>query len=390
MKKKIGLLALVICLTLLLISPASAQTGSGLAVTGGSVKVSFPASIDFSLSVKSNVNVTDIRLHYTVDRIRFATTVSETFIEFAPAKTVDAKWVWDMRRTGGLPPGSSLEYWWTVKDTGGGQLTTERTRLKLDDNRFTWRSQTRGKVTIYWYQGDDAFAGQLMTATQDALTRLAADTGAELAQPVRIFVYGTYEDLRGSMIFPQEWTGGVAFTEYGIIAIGIASNNVAWGTGAIAHELSHLTIHQMTYNPYGGMPTWMDEGLAMNAEGELDASFAVLLLDAIARNKLLTVRSISSPFSAYSDESRLSYAESYSIVRFLTDTYGKEKMFELLKTFRQGSGYDEAFLKVYGFDMDKLDSLWRAYLTKKAAWVPVMPGTPQVAAGRYLAVPAYA
>ena len=39
-------------------------------------------------------------------------------------------------------------------------------------------------------------------------------------------------------------------------------------------------------------------------------------------------------------------------------------MFELLNTFKQGSGYDEALLKVYGFDMDGLDALWRAaYIT---------------------------
>ncbi|MDD5127800.1 MAG: peptidase MA family metallohydrolase [Dehalococcoidales bacterium] len=389
MKNRIALLALVVCLLLVLISPVSAQTGTGLAVTGSSVKVNFPATIDFALSVKSNTEVADIRLHYTVERMGFARVVSEAYVEFQPAKTVEARWTWDMRRTGGLPPGSNLEYWWTVKDSGGGQLATDRAKLKLDDNRFTWRSKTQGKVTIYWYQGDDVFANRLMTATQEALARLAADTGAALEQPVRIFVYGNYDDLRGSMIFPQEWTGGVAFTEYGILAIGIAPNNISWGTGAIAHELSHLTIHQMTYNPYGGMPTWLDEGLAMNTEGELEPDFTVLLIDAIAKNKLLTVRSIASPFSAYSDESRLAYAQSYSIVRFLTDTYGKDKMFELLKTFRHGSGYDEAFVKVYGFDMDELNSLWRAYLTKKAAWMPVVPEVPR-AAGTFTALPACA
>jgi hypothetical protein len=37
-------------------------------------------------------------------------------------------------------------------------------------------------------------------------------------------------------------------------------------------------------------------------------------------------------------------------------------MFELLNTFRQGSGYDEALERVYRFDMDGLDTLWRASL----------------------------
>ena len=38
-------------------------------------------------------------------------------------------------------------------------------------------------------------------------------------------------------------------------------------------------------------------------------------------------------------------------------------MLELLKTFKQGSSYDGALGKVYGFDMDGLDSLWRDYVT---------------------------
>jgi hypothetical protein len=59
----------------------------------------------------------------------------------------------------------------------------------------------------------------------------------------------------------------------------------------------------------------------------------------------------------------LSYAQSYELVRYLVNEYGREKMFELLNTFRQGSGYDEALLTVYGFDMDGLDTLWRdAYI----------------------------
>ena len=42
---------------------------------------------------------------------------------------------------------------------------------------------------------------------------------------------------------------------YGIIAIGIATNNLTWGKSATIHELTHLVIHQMTHNPYSGLPT---------------------------------------------------------------------------------------------------------------------------------------
>jgi len=74
------------------------------------------------------------------------------------------------------------------------------------------------------------------------------------------------------------------------------------------------------------------------------------------------VQSLSSPFSAYAEESHLSYAQSYSLVEFLISNYGQGKMLELLNTFRLGSSYDGALEKVYGFDMDGLDALWRDYV----------------------------
>jgi hypothetical protein len=76
------------------------------------------------------------------------------------------------------------------------------------------------------------------------------------------------------------------------------------------------------------------------------------------------VRSLASPFSAYAGEAALSYAESYSLVEFLTSSYGQDKMFSLLSTFREGATYDGALEKVYGFDMDGLDERWREWLTQ--------------------------
>ena len=166
------------------------------------------------------------------------------------------------------------------------------------------------------------------------------------------------------MIFPQEWTGGVAFTEYGVVTIGIPpdSAGLAWGTRAIAHELTHLVVHQVTFNPYNTLPTWLDEGLAMTAEGELEAQFADVLSNAMGSDSLISVRSLASPFSANTYEAILSYAESFEVVNYLFDTYGRASMLELLNTFAQGSGYDDALTGVYGLDMDSLNADWQASL----------------------------
>ncbi len=357
--------ALVVCLFLVLLPPGLVQAQSGLTILDNSAKVEFPSKLHFNLSAKSDVNITDIRLHYTVDRESYAQVTAEVYIEFVPARKADTEWTLDMVKIGGLPPGSSVDYWWTAEDANGRRVETVPARIQFDDNRYSWQSLTKGKVTIYWYQGRQSFAEALMLAAQQALARLEEDTGAYPKKSVKLYVYANSRDLQGAMIFPQEWTGGVTFTRYGIIAIGIAPNNLAWGKRAVAHELTHLVVEQMTFNPYTGLPTWLDEGLAMYTEGELEAGFTDYLKRAVAEDRLISVRSLSSPFSAYAGESYLAYAQSYSLAGFLISHYGQGKMLELLKTFSEGSSYDGALEKVYGFDMDGLNVLWSDYVTKQ-------------------------
>jgi len=362
MIKKASILALVICLFLSILSPSLVQAQSGLTILDSSAQAEFPSTLSFNLSAQGDVNITDIRLRYTVDRATFAQVTSEVYIEFAPATTVDVGWTLEMVKMGGLPPGSSLDYWWVIENTSGSRIETAPSRVQFDDNRYSWRSLAEDEVTIYWYKGNDSFAQEIMLSAQQALARLVEDTGAGLEKPVKLYIYANARDLQEAMIYPQEWTGGVAFTRYGIIAIGISSDNLYWGKRAVAHELTHLVIHQMTLNSYNGLPTWLDEGLAMHTEGELDPQFTTYLNEAIAEKSLITVRSLSSPFSAYTAQSYLSYAQSYSLVDFLISNYGQAKMLELLLTFRQGSSYDGALEKVYGFDMDGLNNLWQDYV----------------------------
>ena len=365
MRKRFILVALTLCLIAVVLSPVIAQAQGELTVLDSRAEADFPFRMNFSLSARSNVEITDIRLCYSIERTSFADIFSEVLVDFAPATTVDVSWSLETVMVGGLPPGSSLEYWWKIEDASDAQLETEPTSVRFDDTRYEWSSLTEGPITLYCYQDDDDFVNELMESAQDALARLAADTGAELERPAQFYVYANSTDLRGAMIHPQEWTGGVAYTRHGIIAIGIAPTNISWGKRAIAHELAHLVVDQITLNPYNELPTWLEEGLAMHAEGEMGATFVIQLEAAVENDSLISVQSLCSPFSAYAGAATLGYAQGYSLVEYLITSYGQAKMLELLNTFEGGSGYDEALEAVYGFDMDTLNSLWQDYVREQ-------------------------
>ena len=396
LKRKISIVAVLVCLFAGLLGPslvraqsgvvlpvpAVVQTDNPISLQSSTAQVDFPLKLTFSLLARSDVNITDIRLRYTFDRESFANVFGESFIQFTPSQLVQTSWVMNMQQIGGLPPGTTVNFWWMIKDADGNVLETDPQQVDFSDNRYQWQSMTQNTVTLYWYSGDNSFASQLMTEAQSALTRLEGNTGATLTRPIRIYIYASSQDLQGSMIFPAEWTGGVAFPEYGIIAIGISPSNLAWGIRATAHEITHLVIHQATLNPYNSLPTWLDEGLAVYNEGPADPAFTNLLKQAIANNQLITMQSLASPFSAYSNEASLSYAESYSFVDYLISTYGQGKMLELLNTFKQGSTYDGAFEKVYGFNMNELYVLWKAKVTSSTSASLPLPAP----SGRILAM----
>jgi hypothetical protein len=336
---------------------------NGFSVALPQPEVEFPHSITFNLRARSEVPITRITLQYQVERLSLIPVTSVAFPEFEPATEVTTSWTWDMRKTGGLPPGARVKYWWSLEDERGRQKDTSPAIVSFEDQHHAWRNWTQGRLNLFWYEGEESFAAELLTAASQALERLARDTGVALEQPLNIYIYAGYQDLQEAMIYPQEWTGGVAFTEYSTVVLGISPDNLGWGKDAIAHELAHMLISLKTFScSRVSPPTWLDEGLAMYAEGELNPGMSHILEQAIQEDSLISVRSLSSPFSAYAEQAYLSYAQSYSIVKFLIDTYGSDKMLELLERFRQGSGYDEALQQVYGFDTDGLDARWRQHI----------------------------
>jgi hypothetical protein len=119
-------------------------------------------------------------------------------------------------------------------------------------------------------------------------------------------------------------------------------------------------------------PIYPQGGIAV-LEGNLAPEWTEQLQAAIDDDTLLSVRSLSGGFSEVPGRAYLSYSESYSLVKFLVETYGRDKMTGLLLQLRDGVPIDEALTAVYGFDVGGLEDAWRAAIGAKPRDVAADP-----------------
>ncbi|MFC1908263.1 peptidase MA family metallohydrolase [Chloroflexota bacterium] len=340
--------------------PASGVAEVGI-TTNRAITTDFPNTIAFTLEGSSVLPVAKISLEYGTDKRSIVSEVSRVEPEYAKDVKIRTSWVWEMKKTGGsIPPGTRVWWRWRITDEADRTYVTPHQTTVFEDTRYEWQIETAQDLDIYWYSLEANLVKELTDGVGSRLSRVELQVDIPVDRKPKVFVYPSSEDLRSAMLFAQEWTGAVAFSEYNIILIPVRASTLEWSQRTLAHEITHLLVEEATFGPFGDIPTWLNEGLAQYAEGEMDEYGSKALDEAIKEENLLSVKSLGSSFPADPDRAGLAYAQSQSLVLYLVETYGWTKIRELLDVFKEGSTYDNALQKVYSFDTGGLEKLWRA------------------------------
>jgi hypothetical protein len=134
-KKKNLLLILALLVLSLVVVPSPCVAQGNITVISSDAELDFPDAITFRLEVKSNADIADIRLRYQIDKITTVRVFAEVIPDFTPSPAVEVGWTREMRKTGSLPPGAEISFWWLIKDADGRELETARSVVKFDDAR---------------------------------------------------------------------------------------------------------------------------------------------------------------------------------------------------------------------------------------------------------------
>jgi len=256
-----------------------------------------------------------------------------------------------------IPAGADFKWQWEFVYANGEKFETEPEIWRYEDPRFEWQSLKEGPLEVAWYD-DRGVAQTMLDEGIKALEEISPFLGLDEPIPIKVYVWANSEDARQveriqSERFEESVITGGTRVLADLVHIYQPSRWV------IRHELTHVLTKLAGEGPYGDLPAWLDEGMATIAEGDWLERRGGALQYAINNDVVLSLRSMESPSNrpGFVD---IFYGQSAAIVLYLITEYGPEKMNELFRRFKEGSGVDDALLSVYSFDRDGLDDEWRA------------------------------
>lgn len=274
-----------------------------------------------------------------------------------------------------LPAGLDLHYFWRLFDAGGASTDTPQQSVSWRDDRFDWRPLRSEQVVLYIHDVSDGFGYDVLTTAQATVDELETALGASLSKPIVIWLYSTTEALLGAQqANTRESIAGAAFLEYGLITTAVPENDQRELRRLVPHEVSHLMLHQATENPFGSLPLWLDEGLAVHMQTAGKENYPRAVQQALTDDRLFELASLAATFPFDSEGAYLAYAQSLSAVTFLFDRYGQEGVARLIDRLGDGLSTDQAMLDALGIDLANFERDWRASLQTQTGQTAAVRG----------------
>ncbi|HVZ80888.1 MAG TPA: BamA/TamA family outer membrane protein [bacterium] len=191
---------------------------------------------------------------------------------------------------------------------------------------------------------------------------------------IPLYIYATPLEFEETNITPQVLEEGVGgFTE-------VFKNRIAVPMDGSYHEFEKVLHHELTHAfqydlIYGEgwrsvnlfkavfVPTWMMEGMAEWNAQHLDAQGEMVLRDAILNDKIIPLNLMDS-FEHF-PQVYTAYKESQSILDYIDQIYGYDKVGQLFKRMAANQPPDAACKALLGIGLMDLYDQWRFYLRSK-------------------------
>jgi len=136
------------------------------------------------------------------------------------------------------------------------------------------------------------------------------------------------------------------------------------------HELCHLLLHR--YIKDDNLPRWLDEGICQWAsDGLADIIMDTkrdLLSAAVLSDTYFDLQALKHQFPQEKKALMLAYAQSKSVLAYLSSEHGSQGILDFLGLLQQGVDLESAFELRFAIPFDDFQYQWWSHLKKNVSW----------------------
>lgn len=260
-----------------------------------------------------------------------------------------------------------------------GQWKIRNIRMKRGGNRGDWQARLLPKMRKHVTKHFDIFCFKGSTAAK-AIEKIAEQRETGFSEISRFL--GKDSDVRIRMILFED--AATKYTNTGHTGMGWAFGNTVVEIYNEKQKLNpyHETTH-ILMRPYGSPPALFNEGLAvymserlgahaLDAMGGGESSVYERVGELNNKGELIELEELLTYTEIGSGETNppVAYPEAASFVKFLIDTYDKDKFLKAYRTLRNSGDKSvqqqnvKALETIYDKSLDELKSQWKSTLFK--------------------------
>lgn len=270
---------------------------------------------------------------------------------------------------------SNVSCWLRVQLANGQSFESSRFSFYYEDNRFPWQLLEDGPFQVRWYEGDLAFAREVLNVARAGLLRAQDFLPLSTPEQVKIYVYGDAQAMQAALLLTgQNWAAGHADPALGVILVSLPAGPEQHleMERQVPHELLHVALYHAYPAAYGRLPAWFIEGLASITELYPNPDYQVLLENAYQEGSLLSISSLCQVLPRDAGSALMAYAQAASFTRFLYRQFGTPGLEELVRQYGAGLDCERGVERALQDSLPRLENRWRRETFAENPWLAAL------------------
>ncbi|UCH11606.1 MAG: PD40 domain-containing protein [Fidelibacterota bacterium] len=245
-------------------------------------------------------------------------------------------------------------------------------RNKIQYEQFDWQVLTTSHFHIYYYPEEETLARAAAHWAEAAFDEFEQKFNHTLSRRVPLIIYSNHLHFQQTNITPYLVPEGVGgFFEFVKGRVVLPNNGSLYDFHRVVrHELVHVFMHaklnakarEVGVWDQRHPPIWFTEGLAEWWATGWDTQAEMIIRDALLHDHLVPLEYLTLGGAGF-----LAYKEGQSFLQYLEETYGADRIRQVMEEFYDHETFEDALAAVTGDSYRNITKQWRLVLKQRAA-----------------------